>query len=158
MEESEETQTGMPPFLKVLCILTFIGSGLGLLGAISGFFMEEFTRKSLEVATSIDQSTLDLMGTINLDEMIKWQRYINIANLIGSALCLMGAVLMWRLKKTGYFMYIPGVIIPVIVSAIGMKFMMSGIMASFGAFGIVINGVIATAFIIMYGLNYKHMK
>lgn len=150
---------GIPKFLKVLCILTFIGSGLGLLGAISGFFTESFTRESMQTLENLDMSDTPFdMGTFNIDEMMKWQRYANIGNLIGCALCLTGAVMMWRLRRIGYFLYIPGVLIPFIIGMISINKMLSGMMADFGMIGIVINGLIAAAFITMYGLNYKHLN
>ena len=80
-----------PTFLTVLCILTFIGSGLGLLfsiigvvasGAISGF------------ASKLPMSTVSGVG------MGK-----SIGILLMYAGSLFGAIQMWNLKKLGFFIY-----------------------------------------------------
>lgn len=157
---SDAVATGeRPVFLKVLCILTFVGSGLGIVGALIGLMTSGMTEESLRMSQSIMQdSPFNDILSFNFEEMVRWQNYSNFANLGGSLLCLAGALLMWRLKKIGYFLYIPGWIIPLVVSAMAMKYIMSGWLASFGVVGIVLNAMIAAAFIIMYGLNVKHMK
>lgn len=146
-----------PNFLKVLCILTFIGSGLGILGAIIGFFTTDFMRQSMELADELSDGMYDRMG-MDMQAMMEWQTYINLGNLVGALFCLTGALMMWKLKKIGYFIYVPGALIPVIVSFIGMNYIMSGMMAGFGMLGVVFNLFISAAFIVMYGLNLKHLK
>lgn len=144
-------------FLKVLCILTFVGAGLGVLGGLIGFFTMNLVRESMEVANSMSEEIYDRMG-MNMEAVYDWQVYSNLANFIGALLCLTGALLMWRLKKIGYYLYVPGAILPVIVGAIAMQYIMTGIMAGFGMIGIVINVLISGAFIVMYGLNLKYLK
>ena len=147
----------IPVFLKVLCILTFVGSGLGIIGALFGFISSGASEESLRLSARIMHDS-PFGNSINFEEMMKWQVYTNWANLIGSLLTLAGGLLMWKLKKLGYYLYIPGWIIPITVSAIGMKYMLSGMFAGMGYVGVGINVVIAAAFIIMYGLNFKHLK
>lgn len=151
------TSNKLPTFLKVLCILTFIGSGLGILSALINFTTSDLTEESLNLSNKVLQGS-PFDGAINIEEMINWQKYINLSNLIGSLLCLGGALLMWNLKKVGYYLYIPGWIIPITVSAIGMKYMISGSLAGFGYISVVLNVIFAAAFITMYGLNFKHLK
>ena len=150
-------QGRIPVFLKVLCILTFVGSGLGILGAFVGLLMRRMTETNFRVMQSLGDDAFGLLG-VDLEQMIKWQTYMNIANLIGAAMCLTGALLMWRLKKTGFYVYVPGALIPLIVSAIGMQYIMSGFMSGFGMMGVVLSGMVSAAFIIMYGVNYKHLR
>jgi hypothetical protein len=147
----------LPVFLKVLCILTFVGSGLGILGALIGFLVSDMSTKSYEMMQTIDNGGFDAIG-FNIAEMIKWQKYMNIGNLVGSALCLTGALMMWKLKKVGFYLYLPGTIIPLIVTGIGMQYVLTGFMSGFGALSIVINGIFAAAFITMYGINFKHLR
>ena len=148
-----------PVFLKVLCILTFVGSGLGIIGALIGLMTAGMTEESMRLSQSLmsDSPFNDLLS-VNFEEMMRWQKYSQLASLGGSLLCLTGALMMWRLKKIGYFLYIPGWIIPLAVSAMATKYIMTGWLASFGVAGIVLNVIIAAAFIVMYGLNVKHMK
>ncbi len=148
---------GIPVFLKVLCILTFVGSGLGILGAFINMATKKMTERTFQSMNRFGSDLFDTVG-FNLDEMMRWQTYMNVANLIGALLCLAGALMMWRLKKIGFYLYVPGAIIPAIVSAIGVQYMMSGFMSGLGTAGAVIGGLISVAFVIMYGLNFKHLK
>lgn len=63
-------------------------------------------------------------------------------------LALAGVIMMWKLKKTGFYLYtgaqLLGIIIPVVIAG----------MASMSWFGL----IISVAFIVMYGLNLKHMS
>lgn len=156
-ENINQSYGQIPVFLKVLCILTFVGSGLGILGALMGFVSSGMTEESMRISTRMMQNT-PFGDSINFEEMMRWQVYTNWANLIGSLLTLAGGILMWKLRKIGYYLYIPGWIIPVAISAIGMRYMLTGMFAGMGFVGIAINVIFAAAFIIMYGLNYKHLK
>ena len=66
---------------------------------------------------------------------------------------------MWQRKKAGFGIYIFGEIAPIstgiltAVAASGMSFMGIGSMI-----GVAFSLLIAVAFIIMYGLNYKHLR
>lgn len=148
---------GLPVFLKVLCILTFVGSGLGVLGAVFGLLTRKMTETNFKMMQRLGGDAFGSLG-VDLEQMMKWQTYMNVTNLIGASLCLTGALMMWKLKKAGFYLYVPGVLIPLIVSAIGMKYIMTGFMANLGAAGIIVGGMISGAFIVMYGLNFKHLK
>lgn len=153
------TAPARPVFLTVLCILTFVGSGFGLLAALFGMLFSGMNQTSMRIMErSMENNPFADSFGFNYEEMVRWTTYSNWANLIGSALCLTGALMMWKLKKIGFFLYIPGWIIPVVISAFAMKYMMTGMLASFGAVGVVINIIFAGGFIVMYGLNYKHLK
>lgn len=156
--DAVEQPAKLPVFLKVLCILTFVGSGMGVLGALMSLMMGRFSERVMTNANEFTDGMYDRMG-INIDEMIRWSAYSNYANLLGSAMCLTGALLMWKLKKTGYFLYVPGAIIPAVVGVIASQYIMGGgIFAGIGVAGSVIGVVVAIAFIAMYGANYKHLR
>lgn len=86
-----------PSFLTVLCILTFIGSGLGILGGLLGLVGSTALASFAPVGSSII-----------------W----TIAGLAASGLCLYGAIQMWGLKKSGFMMYVAGCAVAIIVSII----------------------------------------
>lgn len=154
--ESNEVKT-RPVFLTVLCILTFVGAGFGVLAGAVGFFTIGMMRDSMELANELGRGIYEEIG-MNMDAMYDWQIYANIANFSGALLCLIGALLMWKLKKVGFYLYVPGAFIPVIVGALAMQYIMTGLMAGFGMLGIVINVLISGGFVVMYGLNFKHLK
>ena len=153
------TPPARPVFLTVLCILTFVGSGFGLLASVFGLLFSGVNDASMSLAQrSMDRSPFSEAINFNFEEIARWTTYSQWANLLGSALCLTGALMMWKLKKIGFFLYIPGWIIPVTISAFSMQYIMTGWLANFGAIGIVINVIFAAGFIVMYGLNYKALK
>lgn len=95
--DSNEVSNGQrPQFLTVLCILTFIGSGLGLLGGLLGL-----------VGSSALSSFMPAGSTLWL-----------ILGLISSGLCLYGAVQMWGLKKQGLMLYFAGTGLYIIIALI----------------------------------------
>lgn len=129
---SVESTGKRPGFLTVLCILTFIGSGLGVLGSLL-----------LLVGAGAILSFLDSMG--GAAGTGGGMGYI-IALLILAAASLFGAIQMWKLKKMGFFIYagagVVGIVLPLLF---GMGFSTVG-------------AIITIAFIVMYYLNVKHMS
>lgn len=100
-EETLETpvqEQERPTFLTVLCILTFIGSGLGLLGGLFGLLGSSFL--SFLPGAAGGTSIAIIIG------------------LVASVLCLLGAVRMWGLYKQGFMLYLIGAIIAIIGSII----------------------------------------
>jgi hypothetical protein len=145
-----EQQTNQrPSFLTVLCILTFIGSGLGLLGGLLG-----------------------LLGSSFLPDFLapKGTMIVQIVALAGTASCLLGAAQMWSLKKQGFMMYVIGCglgVVSGIISYVTIDSYLSdlgagGEMASSvvqGAMitGIIIGAIISLVFILMYNANRKYL-
>ena len=115
-----------PAFLTVLCILTFIGSGLSLLMYVL-----------LVAAAGFIASYMESLG---MGGMIGEESWKVIVVLIAAAASLYGAIMMWKLKKLGFYIYIAAQIIAL-------------------ALGFSVMGLIFTAlFIILYFLNFKHME
>lgn len=119
-----------PGFLTVLCILTFIGSGLGTL------FMLLAT-----VGMGALMESIPGMGAA----MGGGTAYFAVGTVLAAA-SLFGAIQMWKLKKTGFFIYaganVVGIIMPLIF---GMGFSAMG-------------AVFPILFIVLYYLNVKHMS
>ncbi len=151
--DDEVKPAKLPVFLKVLCILTFVGSGMGILGALMNLLLKGF----LEKTANQTHGLYDAMG-VNVEEMLRWQMYSNIANLLGSLLCLFGALMMWRLKRVGFYLYVPGNLIPLIVSFFAINHVIGGPFAGFGIAGVALGSIFYFAFIVMYGVNYKHLR
>lgn len=153
-----------PGFLTVLCILTFIGSGLGVLGGLLGL-----------IGTSFLPSFMSVQGTM----------IVQIIGLLAAALCLFGAIKMWGLAKQGYMLYVVGCVLSIVgsvVSAVTIKSYMAESMAGLNeiegldtAFqsslqesatamasaaawtGVVVSVIINGLFIILYTVNKKHL-
>lgn len=164
LDLEENQQSGLPVFLKVLCILTFVGTGLGIIGALYNIFAFDFTIKQLENQQEMLSSGFNPLGDMSglIEATKKWGMISYFLTLAGNILCLIAALMMWKLKKIGFFIYIFGQILPMI-SAILISSSIkggggSGFMNMASSVGIIITGIFVTAFIIMYAVNFKHLK
>jgi hypothetical protein len=160
MEETLENNNEIqerPMFLKVLCILTFVGSGMGILAAIYGALTIETTIKTLEFSQGLMGGFNASFG-IDYDALLevtkKWGLTTQLLNLLGSALCLFGALMMWKLKKSGFYIYVLGQLLPLIAS-----FGLMGGLSSSGLPGLsIIAAIFPVTFVILYAVNLKHLK
>lgn len=140
-----------PTFLTVLCILSFIASGFAiiwsiivLLGAIAAQALVSGTDTMIE---GMDAETADSVTTAtNAVESVGmglvWA-YV-IVTILATIISLMGVIKMWKLKKAGFYLYVGASLASMIMASV-YEF-------SIGAL------IVPIAFIVMYGLNLKHMK
>lgn len=143
-----------PQFITVLCILTFIGSGLSFVGALWGYFSIKASEKFLQ---GMSASQEDAHGMISgMQETIIKAVENAVPNmvigLLCSLICLYGAIQMWKLKKTGFFIYSVGEITP----AISAFFLGGG--GLIGGAGAVVGLLFAMVWIVLYAINFKHLK
>jgi hypothetical protein len=168
--QADFTQPARPQFLKTLCILTFIGAGLMILLTLMGTkeaFMSPEERalemneklgplmdRNPEMADSIINSTMESQQFA----AVNWGM-----TLIANVFTLLGAILMWRLKRVGFYIYCAAELIPMIVSlaflngAKAMTSSMAMLGSSFGVIMIVLIFLLDLLFIFLYSRNLKHM-
>jgi hypothetical protein len=84
--------------LKILCVITFIGSGLGFLsygiiGLVHSFF-------SSNLSLIPDEQNRELIGML-----LSAGRMFFFLNAILYAVSFAGALLLWRMKKLGFHLY-----------------------------------------------------
>jgi hypothetical protein len=145
--------------LNIITILTIVGSILGLISSVWTFIS---AKKSYEtMKTTMDSGKLDdapgwAKGMMT-PEMLEMSRKamenrmpLLIVGLIGSALCLYGALEMRKLKKQGYLLWLIGEIIPLIGT---MLFLGAASLSGFGLIGI----VFPIIFIILYTVYRKEL-
>lgn len=156
MEQTITEAPKRPQFLQVLCILTFIGVGFGILGSIFGWWtmrrMEAMMNGTAPMPEGMEDT--DMSEFPGMAEAMIQLPYINITTtvtIISCLMCLAGALLMWKLKKTGFYIYVIGEIAPLIISVILMG---TSILAGWAIMGI----IIPVVFIILYAMNLKHLK
>jgi len=151
----------MTATINVLTILTIIGCGIAFISAIwslysSGKSMEQITIMQ-EQADRISESGSETATNMMLQsiEMVKKQyenRYLLLmVNLLATGLCLFGALEMRKMRKNGYYLWLTGELLPILITVaiIGLN-MMGGIVL-----GVYL--LFASVFIILYGLQVKHM-
>lgn len=155
-----------PTFLTVLCILTFVVSGYHFIQALIGIFINESVDTSgfNEVSEQMYESmeNMDAQGREFMQQFIDAIQVtitaifenavtIGIFEMLASALGIFGAILMFKLNKKGYFLYIlakvVGVVVPLII--IGVNILTLSIYGFIAVIGIL--------FIVLYGLNTRYM-
>lgn len=163
--EQQVTQVGeqkkRPTFLTVLCILSFIGVAFAVISNLISLF----TSKALQtVSTGMMEGMGEISGTeeaesavaaaaAGLELLAKYGNTLYICTIIAALICLVGVIMMWKLKKAGYFIYIIGEIAPPILTFILLKGF-----GPLGTFALVVGLIIPIVMIILYGLNVKHMS
>jgi len=156
-----------PQFLKVLCILTWICCGLIFISTVFGMLSQspERAEEQLERLRETSPEMADQMESIIEAEDSGAKTMNNVLTLVALAFSTFGALLMWQLKKIGFYLYIVGELLPyVAMLAAGAK-AMSALLALGGGLGGTIATVVLSfmvildlAFIIMYGVNLKYMN
>jgi hypothetical protein len=156
-----------PDFLTILCVLSFIGSTFGILSGLADFnnadvkaelsrqMIEEQKEKAMDKAVTADQkSFMEKMfsGANELMDTVKVKQN-SLFSIMSNILTLVGAVLMFRLKRTGFGIYVLG--IGVFIAAPLVIFGPSNI---FGLMMTFLLGLIGVLFVILYWLNIKHMR
>jgi hypothetical protein len=167
-EELDSIPPQRPVFLKVLCILTFIGSGYGIInGVITYFKANDISKFVTETKTEInnkiskkiitnDTASVSLANNVvnNMSVMATPDnlRKMAIGTVISSILCLMGAILMWNLRRIGYYIYTLGTLIIIILPfyLFGSNFLSN--------ISVGIQSFIGIIFVIFYAMNIKSMK
>ncbi len=147
-----------PEFLTTLCILSYVGIGYSFISTVTNFFTQgmqkQLMEKSLEMnANNPKGNPLSfMMDPVMQNRAMEYATTSNVVNIICLLICLAGVLLMWKLKKKGYFIYIAGEIFPCIFSFV----IFAG--SPFGTFIATICSIFAITFIILYGVNLKHMS
>lgn len=167
--EYETEPVSRPSFLTWLCILTFIGSGWAIVSSVYTYVSAEKYANILtqEKPLKKDSTYVDSTGSVHnerkmFSEKIKASfskildkdnmRKLAIGNLIAALFTLTGAIFMWNLKRTGFYIYIIGVVIGLMFPF----FLFGNDMIAVGATSF--NNFFGLVFIALYALNLKVMN
>ncbi|MEO8820389.1 MAG: hypothetical protein ABI267_07605 [Ginsengibacter sp.] len=169
--EYETEPATRPSFLTWLCILTFIGSGWTIVTSVYTYTSAAKYANVLSQQTvaNTDSTYVDSTGAVHkihdrnlFAEKMKtsFSKILNKDNLkkdaigkfIAALFTLMGALLMWKLKRTGFYIYIVGIIIGIIIPfyLYGNDLIAVGATSFANFFGLI--------FIALYALNLKSMR
>lgn len=161
-----------PVLLTVLCILTFIGSGWQIASNVWSYSMAPQTVRifSSSHVKAPNDSTLQKDSVYRSGRKTKFRvgetiflsvskimtvdniRKSAAGNIASALLTLIGAVLMWKLRRIGFFIYMLGVVIGLILPfyIYGNNLLAIGISSFTSFFGLV--------FIALYALNIKNLR
>jgi len=164
---NEMMEPARPQFLSVLCILTWIMCAITFVSTLSGIVMKPSVEKQMEQIEqlrSVSPEAAEKMEAMLENQSGTDQAISTLITLLSLALSAYGAFLMWKLKKTGFFLYITGELIWYVSLAFGgaQALEAAGAMSGMGSavIGVAV-GVFALfdiIFIAMYGANVKYMK
>lgn len=142
----------LPQFLNVLTILTFIGSGLALIGGFYNIATPEKQQQQIDLLKSMPSSNIFGSEFIEQAQVMLDNLYLIQGSAIVMAIaCLIGAYLMRKLKKTGYYLYIAASVISIVVPIAVLGFGLMGII-------VMLSSVFTIAFVIMYSVNVKYLS
>lgn len=117
-ETNQPINNKRPELLKVLCILTFIGSGLSAVSNLSLFFVIDIIR-DMYAQGAFDVWLND--ETRNAFEMmISPNNYFFLVQSMVYLLAIIGAYRMWNYRKSGFHFYTVAQILIVITAQIFM--------------------------------------
>ncbi len=167
--EYETEPEKRPTFLTWLCILTFIGSGWATVSDIGAYSTAHKTATMFtqNIKVQINDSTLQNGVTVkgnhgpigakmkaSISKIFKEDniRKAAIGGLVAALLTLTGALFMWKLKRTGFYLYIAGVIVGILVPffVFGNDLLAVGASSFASFFGLI--------FIALYAVNWKSLK
>lgn len=157
-----------PTLLTVLCILSFIGIGWSLYNGVYSLLTDntadmEQVDKAMEEAhedmAEVGGESGELMsgflsGAADMaSKAMQFRVELALTSIIASLLALFGVIMMWKLRKQGFYLYLLAQIIAIVVPLIylGTSWM---VIATFIGFG----GFISLVFIILYAVNLKYMR
>lgn len=148
MEQQTQTNTGTeaakrPVFLTVLCILSFVAAGLAILGYITVITVMGAVTAGASALEGMAEGSGATMTYTGPSAALTWA-YI-IVGFVTVLASLYGVIQMWKLKKIGYFIYVGASVISIVMGIIYSGF---GVMAV----------IFPILFIVLYGLNLKHLK
>jgi hypothetical protein len=154
--EQQISNQKRPDFLTVLCILSFVGVGIVAFSSIINFLLNlNSTSNSIFHGSEFDT----VVNEPNMMYLFHMKKILLIVKLISALICLGGVLLMWNLKKIGYFIYTIAEISPTVVFTI---LFWNITINPFSSFIYWINSFVmaiaAVAFIIMYSTQLKHMS
>ncbi len=141
-----------PQGIKVLCILTYVGSGLQILGSVMNYFLVAYSIKQLETMKDMEkQPAMKGMSSFfkwSTDATLKQYEHrliLLIVSVVCAVACIYGALQMRKLKKQGFMIYtIAEFVFPVV-----MAILVGFLSAAFGLFA-------AVLFTILYATQRKH--
>jgi hypothetical protein len=158
--DATTTPKKRPTFLTVLCILSFIGCGWGIISGIKNYFDAKTMlstanlTKDVGAIQGVDAKTSE--AAVNSAVQLLGIDPVKISNgnlMMGliSVVVLIGVLMMWMLKKPGFYIYTIGQI-----AILGVMFGYIG--GAFGGIMGIVTAIFSIAFIVMYAVNLKAMK
>ena len=157
---SEGTSRYRPLILTILCAITLIGSVIGIISNIKGYISAEAeveniasgkSKTQLRNLFSNETAVPGEVPRISNLTVENYQKY-SIGCIVSYILCLVGTVLMFKLKRTGFYSFTLGTFFNLIT-----HFLLFG--DNFGSMGLSILAALSGfVFVILFSMNLKYME
>jgi hypothetical protein len=155
MEETNQTGASTaaaparPTFLTVLCILSFIAAGLGILGYITAIALIGAASAAVgaigDAAGATSEMGAAMQAAMSAGPSVGMIWAYVIVGFVTTLVGLFGVIKMWKLQKVGFFIYVGCAVASMVMGMIYSGFSVMGVL-------------FPVLFIVLYGLNLKHMK
>lgn len=153
LQHSFEVKPPIPGGINVLSILSFIGSGFQILGAIAAYLIIPFSAKSVPETRGLEKTRemKPFSGFLkwSADATLKQYEYrlpILIVTIITALICIYGVLEMRKLKKQGFAIYSSAELaLPLFTAAV------------IDIWTAIFGFVIAILFIILFWVQRKHL-
>jgi len=166
LESNTFEQPKRSQFLTILCILSFIMCGIKILTSVYSIYQNspDAMQRSIEQVRAMDSQMAEQMEA-NMEEMQNnaYFRLSPYLEIIYTLLSLAAVLLMWNLKKNGFYMYSIVEIIPYISlffvssKSVSIPGLSASTAASLMLFGTVLMIIIDLVFVFLYFRNLKEM-
>ncbi|MBA7695685.1 hypothetical protein ES703_104318 [subsurface metagenome] len=163
--ENEASKNTRPTFLTVVCIISFIGLGMSVISNLVNMAFGTFSSAIYPLVQSgFEEALSNVEATDPAASVLVEQIFNSILklfevmpllagiSLICALIALTGVILMWKLKKTGFYLYTVAKVILIFVPMILIGVNIISTIAAISGF------FVAAIFITLYALNLKAMK
>lgn len=164
--ETSDSPRKRPDFLTILCVLSFLASISGIFSNLNSYnnadLVSEMTRERLETSR---EEAMDKMKTSEQKGMMeklfsganelldtRKQKQSAIFNLMANVLTLLGAGMMFTLRRNGFGVYALGMVVWVFTPVL-----IYGVTNPMGIGMSITLGIIGALFLVLYSRNLKHM-
>jgi hypothetical protein len=145
-------QPQRPDFLKIICILSFIACGLMILLCAIGSICLTFDADMIDKFWSQVVESSPQLAELDPVKFIHEFGMVCVYTLIANIFSLIGVIMMWRLEKMGFFIYV--------VAELTTHFFTidMGTQENKSYVGLILSVLVDLGFITMYFLNLKYMN
>lgn len=156
-----------PTFLIILAVLSFLSLVLSFFGSLFSFLSGPLSEEEMESQSAQLYESISLLKSQGMDgfadTMEKTMMYAdymnseafyigNLTSLLVSILGIVAVILMLKLRKIGFHLYVAYSLLPILLMYVIAPIEL------ITTFAVVTSLIVSALFCLLYGLNLKHMK
>jgi hypothetical protein len=153
LETTESPVQERPEFLKILCILSFVASGLMILVYALGAMALSLSQETIEELWPQMTASYPQFEEVDGVEFFNQVGMMSVYGLIANIFSLVGVIMMWRLEKIGFYIYL---IAELTINFFSLNINTGEEGPQYGS--LIFSILLDLVFIVMYFMNLKHMK